>query len=202
MLTTWSCVMLIKVLCERGTRAQHAAPGKSARPDGRASKGREGYHCALPAAQPKEISAGSNLRATPMRLVYLGVFAATFPVAALAAGGGPEKKSARTPAMADNPFVQPSTLPFELPPFDRIRDSDYLPAFQAGMREQLSEVARIAHNPQPATFDNTIVALERAGQLLIRVDTAFGRLNASNTNPRMQEIDTEMAPKLAAPQAP
>ena len=102
--------------------------------------------------------------------------------------------------MADNPFTQPSTLPFELPPFDRIRDSDYLPAFQAGMREQLSEVARIAHNPQPATFDNTIVALERAGQLLIRVDTAFGRLNASNTNPRMQEIDTEMAPKLTAQQ--
>jgi peptidyl-dipeptidase Dcp len=132
-----------------------------------------------------------------MRLVYLGIFAATFPVAA---GAAPGHKTARTPAMADNPFVQPSTLPFELPPFDRIRDSDYLPAFEAGMREQLSEVARIAHNPQPATFDNTIVALERAGQLLFRVDTAFGRLNASNTNPRMQEIDTEMAPKLTAQQ--
>jgi len=102
--------------------------------------------------------------------------------------------------MADNPFMQPSTLPFELPPFDRIHDADYLPAFQAGMREQLSEVARIAHNPQPATFDNTIVALERAGQLLNRVDTVFGRLNASNTNPQMQEIDTEMAPKLTAQQ--
>jgi len=102
--------------------------------------------------------------------------------------------------MADNPFMQPSTLPFELPPFDRIRDADYLPAFQAGMRQQLSEVARIAHNPQPATFDNTIVALERAGQLLNRVDTVFGRLNASNTNPQMQEIDTEMAPKLTAQQ--
>src|SRR5207248_1634250 len=105
-------------------------------------------------------------------------------------------KTARTSAMADNPFMQPSTLAFELPPFDRIRDSDYLPAFQAGMREQLTEVARIAHNPQPATFDNTIVALERAGQLLQRVDAAFGRLNACNTNPRMQEIDTEMAPTL------
>ena len=61
--------------------------------------------------------------------------------------------------MADNPFMQPSTLPFELPPFDRIRDGDYLPAFHAGMREQLKEVARIAHNPQPATFENTIVTL-------------------------------------------
>src|SRR6202045_3734806 len=135
-----------------------------------------------------------------MRLVYLGVFAATFSAAALAAGAGPGQKTARTSAMADNPFVQPSTLPFELPPFDRIHDSDYLPAFEAGMREQLSEVARLAHNPQPATFDNTIVALERAGQLLNRVDTAFGRLNACNTNPQMQEIDTEMAPKLTAQQ--
>src|SRR5258706_2138786 len=135
-----------------------------------------------------------------MRLVYLGVFAAIFPVAVLAAGDGSGQKTARTSAMADNPFMQPSTLPFELPPFDRIRDSDYLPAFHAGMREQLTEVARIAHNPQSATFDNTIVALERAGLLLQRVDTAFGRLNACNTNPQMQEIDTEMAPKLTAQQ--
>src|SRR2546430_374249 len=135
-----------------------------------------------------------------MRLASLGVLAASFSALALARGGGHGPKTARTSAMADNPFMQPSTLPFELPPFDRIRDSDYLPAFQAGMREQLTEVARIAHNPQPAAFDNTIVALERAGQLLQRVDAAFGRLNACNTNPRMQEIDTEMAPKLTAQQ--
>src|SRR3989440_3406575 len=133
-----------------------------------------------------------------MRLAYLGVLAASFSALALARDDGHGPKTARTSAMADNPFMQPSTLPFELPPFDRIHDADYLPAFQAGMREQLSEVARIAHNPQPATFDNTIVALERAGQLLNRVDTVFGRLNASNTNPQMQEIDTEMAPKLTA----
>src|ERR1700730_1003365 len=133
-----------------------------------------------------------------MRLVYLGVLAATFSASALVPGEAPDQKTARISAMADNPFMQPSTLPFELPPFDRIRDGDYLPAFHAGMREQLREVARIAHNPQPATFENTIVALERAGQLLNRVDTAFGRLNACNTNPRMQEIDTEMAPKLTA----
>src|SRR5438552_2173893 len=135
-----------------------------------------------------------------MRLASLGVLAASFSALALARGGGHGPKTARTSAMADNPFMQPSTLPFELPPFDRIRDSDYLPAFQAGMREQLTEVARIAHNPQFATFDNTIVALERAGQVLQRVDTAFGRLNACNTNPQMQEIDTEMAPKLTAQQ--
>jgi len=100
--------------------------------------------------------------------------------------------------MTDDPFAQPSTLPFQYPPFDRIHDDDYLPAFAAGMGEQLREVAAIAHNPAPATFANTIVALERSGQLLNRVETTFSNLNACNTDPRMQQIDTEMAPKLAA----
>jgi len=100
--------------------------------------------------------------------------------------------------MADNPFAQPSTLPFQLPPFDRIRDDDYLPAFEAGMREQLREVHAIAHNPAAPTFANTIVALERSGQLLERVETTFSNLNACNTDPHMQQIDTEMAPRLTA----
>ncbi len=100
--------------------------------------------------------------------------------------------------MADNPFAQPSSLPFELPPFDRIHDADFLPAYEAGMAEELRQVGAIAHNPQPPTFDNTIVARERSGALLQRVDNAFGRLNACNTNPQMQAIDTQMAPKLAA----
>jgi len=100
--------------------------------------------------------------------------------------------------MADNPFAAPSSLPFALPPFDRIRESDYLPAYEAGMREQLEEVARIAHNPEPAIFDNTIVALERSGQLLNRVEAVFSSLNACNTNAQLQKLDTEMTPKLAA----
>jgi len=99
---------------------------------------------------------------------------------------------------ADNPFAQPSTLPFGLPPFDRIHDSDYLPAFEAGMRAQLAEVASIANDPQPPTFDNTIVALERSGQLLQRVERTFSNLNSCNTDPQMQRVDTEMAPRLAA----
>jgi peptidyl-dipeptidase Dcp len=103
-----------------------------------------------------------------------------------------------TNTMAHNPFRHPSTLPYALPPFDKIEDADYVPAFEGGMREQREEVAAIAHNPQPATFENTVVALERTGQLLDRVNTVFSNLNASNTNPRMDEIDTEMTPKLAA----
>jgi peptidyl-dipeptidase Dcp len=103
-----------------------------------------------------------------------------------------------TAMAADNPFAQPSTLPFGLPPFNRIHDNDYLPAFEAGMRAQLAEVAAIAHDPQPPSFENTIVALERSGQLLDRVRRTFSNLNSCNTDPEMQKIDTEMAPRLAA----
>ena len=100
--------------------------------------------------------------------------------------------------MADNPFQQPSTLPYRLPPFDKIKDSDYVPAFEEGMREQREEVAAIARNPHPADFANTIVALERTGQLLDRVNTVFSNLNSSNTDPHLDKIDTEMTPRLTA----
>ena len=100
--------------------------------------------------------------------------------------------------MVHNPFRHPSTLPYSLPPFDKIKDADYVPAFEAGMREQREEVAAIAHNPHTATFENTVVAMERTGHLLDRVNTVFSNLNSSNTNPRMDKIDTEMSPKLAA----
>ena len=100
--------------------------------------------------------------------------------------------------MVDNPFRHPSTLPYVLPPFDKIKDSDYVPGFEAGMREQREEVAAIARNSQPATFENTVVALERTGQFLDRVNTVFSSLNASNTDPQMDKIDTEMTPKLTA----
>jgi len=97
-----------------------------------------------------------------------------------------------------NPLLTESTLPFHLPPFDRIKDEHYAPAFEQGMAEQLKEVAVIADNPEKPTFENTIVALERSGQLLNRVDRVFSNLEAANTNPAMQAIDTEMSPKLAA----
>jgi peptidyl-dipeptidase Dcp len=133
-----------------------------------------------------------------MRIAFFGWFAATCATGVLAGTVAHGTQPAGTVAMADNPFAQPSTLAFELPPFDRIRDSDYLPAFEAGMREELREVAAIADDPRPATFENTIVALERGGRLLARVEATFSRLNACNTDAQMQQIDTEMAPKLTA----
>ena len=131
-----------------------------------------------------------------MRTNYLSILAAAILTTAVAASA--TAGSAGTTATADNPFAHPSTLPFEMPLFDRIRDSDYLPAFTAGMAEQLREVAAIAADPQSATFENTIVALERSGQLLTRVRLTFSNLNDCNTDPQMEQIDAEMAPRLTA----
>jgi len=131
-----------------------------------------------------------------MRLNRLLFAAAVTVMTTLAAAA--TKEAGTTPMAPDNPFAHPSALPFELPPFDRIHDADYAPAFEAGMRAQLKEVAAIAHNPKPASFENTIVALERSGRLLDRVGTVFFNLNACNTDPKMEEVDTAMAPKLAA----
>ena len=99
---------------------------------------------------------------------------------------------------ASNPFAKVSTLPFHYPAFDKIKDEHFLPAYAAGMREQLREIDGIANNPKPATFDNTIVAMERSGQLLTRVATTFSNLQGANTNDKLDEIDREMSPKLAA----
>ena len=131
-----------------------------------------------------------------MKLVRLLFVAGATVTTALAAAATQE--AGTTPMAADNPFVRPSPLPFEMPPFDRIHDADYAPAFETGMREQLQEVAAIAHSAQPPSFENTIVALERSGRVLDRVASVFYNLNSCNTDPQMQKVDTELAPKLAA----
>ncbi|MDB6100391.1 MAG: dcp2 [Gammaproteobacteria bacterium] len=100
--------------------------------------------------------------------------------------------------MAENPFTHPSTLPYRLPPFDRVQNADYRPAFEEGMRAQRREVQKIVEAAAEPDFQNTLVALERSGQMLNRVSAVFFNLNASNTDPQMQEIDSEIAPKLQA----
>jgi peptidyl-dipeptidase Dcp len=102
-----------------------------------------------------------------------------------------------TPA---NPFYAPSALPFQAPPFDKIKDSDYQPAIEAGMAQQRVEMDAIAANPAPPTFENTLVAMEKSGQLFSRVMAAFGGVAGANTNPELQKIRTIEAPKLAAHQ--
>ncbi|HEU5246190.1 MAG TPA: M3 family metallopeptidase, partial [Candidatus Udaeobacter sp.] len=104
----------------------------------------------------------------------------------------------QNPDMADNPLLTESSLPYHIPPFDKIKDQHFAPAIEEGMRQQLKEVEAVASNSEKPTFDNTIVALERTGRLLDRAERTFSNLNACNTNPEMQKIEKEMAPKLAA----
>jgi peptidyl-dipeptidase Dcp len=103
-----------------------------------------------------------------------------------------------TDPLPGNPFAEPSPLPFEAPPFDRIHDGDFQPAIEEGMRRQIAEVQRIANNKEPATFDNTLVALEKTGALLTRVSRVFSALAQANTNDTLQRVQKEEAPKLAA----
>ncbi|HXD36049.1 MAG TPA: dipeptidyl carboxypeptidase II, partial [Rhodanobacter sp.] len=103
-------------------------------------------------------------------------------------------------AMTSNPFFQASTLPFQAPPFDKISDADYQPAIEEGMKRQLAEVQKIADNPEPATFENTYVALEKTGVMLNRVMAVFNGVTAANTNPTLQKVQEVEAPKLAAHQ--
>lgn len=129
------------------------------------------------------------------KLSFLGAIA-LLACSVLSLGETPAATAPQLPA--DNPVAQTSTLPFQLPPFDRIKDADYRPAFDAGMAEQRKEIEAIDSNPAAPTFENTVVALEQSGRLLDRVGSVFFNLNSSNTNPEILKIASEMAPKLAA----
>ena len=97
-----------------------------------------------------------------------------------------------------NPLLAASDLPYGMPPFDLIRDEHFVPAFERGMAEQSAEIEAIAANPEAAAFDNTIVAMERSGQLLTRTRRVFSNLANAHTNETLQEIQQKMAPKFSA----
>lgn len=98
----------------------------------------------------------------------------------------------------DNIFFQPSTLPFQAIPFDRIKDGDFEPAFEKGMQDHLAEVEQIANNVEEPTFKNTLIAMEQSGQILTRVSLAFNVVSGANTNPELQDLQERLAPQLAA----
>ena len=115
--------------------------------------------------------------------------------------------SSDKPVLADengfgpsNPFYAASTLPFQAPPFDRIKDSDYQPAIEAGMAQQRGEIRAIADNPAAPTFENTIVAMEKTGQLFARVMLVFNGVTGANLSPELQKVQDIEAPRLAAHQ--
>src|SRR2546429_5088471 len=101
--------------------------------------------------------------------------------------------------VADNPLLSEISLPYGTPPFDKIKDEHFVPAIEAGMRDQLKEIEPIANSSEKATFDNTIVALERTRQLLDRAPRTLSNPNACHTNPTRHKIDNENAPEHPSP---
>jgi len=106
--------------------------------------------------------------------------------------------AAETDFGPSNPFYAESTLPFHAPPFDKIKDTDYQPAIEAGMAQQREEVSKIANDPAAPTFENTIVAMEKTGHLFDRAMLAFNAVTGANLNPTLQKVQEIEAPKLAA----
>ncbi|WP_340102581.1 M3 family metallopeptidase [Rhodohalobacter sp. 8-1] len=100
--------------------------------------------------------------------------------------------------MSNNPFFEESTLPFEAPDFTEITNDHYVPAFERGIEEHLAEIEEIASNSEEPTFENTIVAMERSGQLLNRAQSVFYSLTSAHTNEEIQAIQSEFAPRFAA----
>ena len=120
----------------------------------------------------------------------------TLAAAVLALASG----SVRAAGPEPNPFFSASPLQYQAPPFDRIKDSDYAPALEEGMKRQIAEIEAIADDPAAPTFENTLVAMERSGELLTRVAKVFFNLTQSNIDDAMKKVRAEEAPKLAAHQ--
>ena len=100
----------------------------------------------------------------------------------------------------DNPFFQPYTTPFNVPPFEKILNSHYLPAFREGIKQQETEIKAIINNPEAPDFTNTIEAMERSGQLLNHVSYVFFNLREANTNDSLNQIAEEIMPEIIAHQ--
>ena len=97
-----------------------------------------------------------------------------------------------------NPFFTDYDAPYQIPPFEEIKEEHYMPAFERGMKEQLEEIDQIANNPEQPTFENTLVELERTGKTLSKVADVFFNILSSNTNEQMDKIAAEVSPKLSA----
>lgn len=98
---------------------------------------------------------------------------------------------------SENPFFKTYDTPFEVPPFDKIKTSDYMPAFVEGMKQQNEAIEAIVKNTEAPTFENTIEALENSGELLSKVGSVFYNLSSAATNDEMQKINSELAPLMA-----
>ncbi len=102
------------------------------------------------------------------------------------------------PLSPSNPFSSASKLFYQAPPFDKIKNEHYKPALEAGIQQMLVEIQQIVDNPSAANFENTLVALEKSGQLFSRTQNVFSMVSGANTNDTLQNLAVEIAPKMTA----
>jgi peptidyl-dipeptidase Dcp len=139
-----------------------------------------------------------------MRNLFVSAgFAGCLGLAACASTNTPAPEAAMPAAKAAapaavNPLVELSPLPYHYPQFDKFKNEDFMPAFEIGMAQGRAEIDKIANNPAPPTFDNTIVAMELSGQTLNRVSAIFFNLTGANTNDTLDKVEAEISPKLSA----
>lgn len=100
-------------------------------------------------------------------------------------------------SLSQNPFMRKSTLQYEAPEFDKIKDEHFKPAFDYGLKQHEAQIEAIANNSEKATFENTLVALEKSGEVMKRAQIVFYNLTSSNTNPVLQALEEEYAPIFA-----
>ncbi len=134
----------------------------------------------------------------PLACALALAIAVSLSGAAIAQTAAPAATSHATMPAQDTPFSAESPLPLHYPQFDKIKDSDFAPAFDRGMADELKDIDAIANNAEPATFDNTIVAMEKSGKSLGRARTVFGNLVSADTNPARDKLDAEYSPKFSA----
>lgn len=103
----------------------------------------------------------------------------------------------REKTASDNPFFTEYTTPFQVPPFDKIDTSHYMPAFLEGMKQEKEDIEKIISNGNEPTFDNTILAFDQSGKLLTKVSKVFYNLESANTNEKMQDIARKISPLMS-----
>src|SRR5688572_26128435 len=132
------------------------------------------------------------------RCFTCAAFALPLSILVCAFGSARGQTSLQSSLSEQNPLLTESTLSYRIPPFDRIKNEHFHPAFEQGMREQLKEIEAISGNTAKPSFDNTIVAFERSGRLLRRAERVFLSLTSAHTNSVLESLQRQLLPKLAA----
>ena len=125
------------------------------------------------------------------RIVSFAVIIACFTLLA----SGAKKKNVKA---NENPFMAPYTAKYEIPPFEKIKLSHYMPALEAGIAQQNKEIADIVNNPAAPNFENTVLALDNSGDILAKVGGVFFALSESDATPEMQELAEKLSPMFTA----